>query len=52
MKNFEIIKELGKGAFASVFQVRRLADKKIYALKRVKLSAECICILLPRGLKK
>jgi len=38
LKNFDILKELGKGAFASVSQVRRKEDKKIYALKRVKIT--------------
>ena len=37
MKDFDIIKQLGKGAFASVFLVRRKEDKNIYALKRVTI---------------
>ena len=38
MENFEIIKELGSGTFSKVFQVRRIADKEIYAMKKVKLT--------------
>ena len=38
LKSFDVIKELGKGAFASVAQVRRKEDNKIYALKRVKIT--------------
>ena len=37
MQDFEIIKPLGKGAFASVFLVRRKEDNNIYALKRVTI---------------
>ena len=37
MKNFEIINKLGNGAYSEVFKVRRKADSKIYALKKVKL---------------
>jgi NIMA (never in mitosis gene a)-related kinase len=37
MKNFEIINKLGNGAYSEVFKVRRKADNKIYALKKVKL---------------
>jgi NIMA (never in mitosis gene a)-related kinase len=38
MKDFDIIKELGKGAFGSVLQVKRRIDGKLYAMKRVKIS--------------
>jgi NIMA (never in mitosis gene a)-related kinase len=38
MKDFEVIKELGKGAFAAVSLVKRKEDKKTYALKRVKIT--------------
>ena len=38
LKEFEIIKDIGKGSFGLVLLVRRLLDNKIYALKRVKLS--------------
>ncbi len=35
MSDFEILKQLGKGAFGSVFLVKRKADNNIYALKSV-----------------
>ena len=35
MKDFEVLKQLGKGSFASVLLVRRKEDNQIYALKRV-----------------
>ncbi len=38
LKNFETIKEIGKGAFSVVNQVRRKTDNKIYAMKRVKIN--------------
>jgi NIMA (never in mitosis gene a)-related kinase len=38
MRDFEMIKDLGKGAFGSVHLVRRKADGNIYAMKRVKIS--------------
>jgi NIMA (never in mitosis gene a)-related kinase len=39
LKDFEVIKELGKGAFGSVSMVRRKEDGKRYAMKRVRISA-------------
>lgn len=38
LKQFEVLKELGKGAFASVSLVKRKEDSKIYALKKVKIT--------------
>lgn len=38
LKDFEIGKELGKGAFGYVNIVKRKADTKFYAMKRVKIS--------------
>src|SRR5690348_1416432 len=38
LKDFEVIKELGKGAFGSVCKVRRKSDGNLYAMKRVKMS--------------
>jgi NIMA (never in mitosis gene a)-related kinase len=38
IKDFEILKEVGKGAFGSVSLVKRKADSNIYAMKRVKIS--------------
>ena len=37
MKNFEIINKIGNGSYSEVFKVRRKEDKKLYALKKVKL---------------
>lgn len=39
MNEFETMKLLGKGAFASVYQVKRKKDGNIYAMKRVKFGA-------------
>ena len=38
LKDFDIGKELGKGAFGSVCIVKRKIDNKTYAMKRVKIS--------------
>ena len=38
INDFEIIKQIGSGAFSTVSLVRRKQDNKIYALKRVELS--------------
>jgi len=38
LKDFEVIKPLGKGAFASVFQVKRKEDGNIYAMKKVNIA--------------
>eukprot|EP00347_Sterkiella_histriomuscorum_P019874 403339981 len=35
IKNFEIIAELGKGAYSSVYKVRRIQDGQIYAMKKI-----------------
>ena len=37
MKNFELISKLGEGSYSTVYKVRRKADLKMYALKKVKL---------------
>ena len=37
MKDFQIIKKLGDGAFSSVHQVKKVSDGAIYALKKVKM---------------
>ena len=36
-KTFNILQPLGKGAYSSVFKVKRYSDGEIYALKKVKL---------------
>ena len=38
MENFEVLKELGEGTFSRVYQVKRIADNEIYAMKQVKLA--------------
>ena len=38
MDRFEILRELGKGAYSKVFHVRRHEDQREYALKVVKLA--------------
>ncbi len=38
LKDFELMKELGKGAFGTVCLVKRKEDGNIYAIKRVKIS--------------
>ena len=37
MNDFQIISKLGEGAYSTVFKVKRNVDKKIYALKKVKI---------------
>ena len=37
LKDFEVIKKLGEGAFGLVYMVRRKLDDQLYALKKVKL---------------
>ena len=38
MDRFELIRELGRGAYSQVYHVMRYEDRKEYALKVVKLS--------------
>ena len=38
MEDFQIISKLGEGAYSIVYKVMRKVDKKIYALKKVKLT--------------
>ena len=37
MNDFKIISKLGEGAYSTVYKVMRIVDRKIYALKKVKL---------------
>jgi NIMA (never in mitosis gene a)-related kinase len=37
LRDFEIMQEIGKGAFGSVFKVRRIKDGELYALKKVPM---------------
>ena len=36
LKDFEVIKLLGKGSFSEVFKVKRISDGQEYAMKKVK----------------
>ena len=38
MKDFDVIKQIGKGSYGVVYKVRRKSDKKIYAIKTISLS--------------
>ena len=38
LKDYEILSKIGEGAYSIVFKVKRNSDKKIYALKKVKLN--------------
>ena len=37
-KDFEILKQIGKGSFGTVYKVRRKSDNKIYAIKTINIS--------------
>ena len=37
LNEFQIITNLGEGAYSSVYKVRRINDKCIYALKKVRM---------------
>ncbi len=38
IKDFEILSVLGKGAYGSVYKVKRFTDNKIYAMKKIILN--------------
>ena len=37
MHQFEIVQKIGEGSYSSVYTVRRIQDKKLYAMKKVVL---------------
>lgn len=37
LSEFTVLEKIGDGAYSDVFRVRRIADRKVYALKKVKL---------------
>ena len=37
LSEFTVLEKIGDGAYSEVFRVRRIADRKVYALKKVKL---------------
>jgi NIMA (never in mitosis gene a)-related kinase len=39
LRDFEILSEIGEGAYSKVFKVLRLSDQEIYALKKVKIKS-------------
>ena len=38
MENFEILDTLGQGSYSTVYKVKRLSDKRNYAMKKVKIT--------------
>jgi len=37
LNDFQILEKLGKGAYSSVYKVKRRIDNEIYALKKVRM---------------
>jgi NIMA (never in mitosis gene a)-related kinase 1/4/5 len=37
LEHFDIIKKIGDGSYSKVFQAKRIADNKLYALKIVRI---------------
>lgn len=35
MNQFEIVQKIGEGSYSTVYTVRRMQDKKLYAMKKV-----------------
>jgi len=44
MRDFQILCQLGEGAFSVVYKVRRHSDNQIYALKKVFLNSKKLLI--------
>lgn len=38
LSDYEVLTEIGKGAYSNVYKAKRISDQKIYALKKVKLT--------------
>lgn len=38
INDFDVLKQVGKGAYGTVFKVRRRSDKKVYAMKTINIS--------------
>jgi NIMA (never in mitosis gene a)-related kinase len=38
MKDFKVIKQVGKGSYGVVYKVKRKSDGNIYAIKTISLS--------------
>ncbi|CAD8184138.1 unnamed protein product [Paramecium pentaurelia] len=39
LKDFQILQELGEGAYSKVYKIKRIADQQEYALKKVRLQS-------------
>jgi len=38
VKDFKVVKRLGKGAFGEVYKVQRISDGEVYAMKKINIS--------------
>ena len=46
MKDFKIIKQVGKGSYGVVYKVKRKSDGNIYAIKTISLSKNFFSFLI------
>lgn len=44
--DYEVLRELGKGEYGQVYQVRLKKDNKIYALKKINTAGSHVTVLL------